>query len=504
MKRLVASSLFLLLAPLTAMASYDDSMGEFNSYAPPAWLLSPPAKPAQARAPAAALNIPDPVVPQTPPFLTPDPARLVELAGVAKIDEATAALLVKTLELADLELLALLRSPRIRAAQDEASATLENLGIARSLSETLNAYGALTDSAMPPVGAVMKEPDSYPYPGVAALRGTVAALESAVSQEKVEAEKAAVLTEVRRAWWELRYLVEAKRISEASLTFLKAIEQAAGSRYETGMGGLGEVASISAEVEKTREELITLSAMRRAREDSLLSMLALPAGLILAEPDARTSPPPSIPEVKLLQASARKANPGLRAMRRDLTRMEAMIAMNEAMSFAPYDQGTTAFDNNLTVRVGSGAMEPAFATSPPSSEGTGAPSRAWFSAEAGFIKQTKVRLVAAKKSLEAEEFATDAMVSDLWTSYDQAKRQESLFRERVKEFARLAFESNLGVYQSGQGSFTMVVENYRSWLEASLGIAKNLSDMGIYQAQLEKLTGKSPLSQKAEGLEQGK
>lgn len=503
-----AKSLALLftLIPLAASAGYREALEEVDSYSPPAWLsVQPQAEAAaspQTRTRLAEGEYAPP--PAAAPFFTPDENFLAALKGVFDDETSLLAHLGARLDPGELRVIALKRSPRILAALADAQSARDSMGIARSLSETLRAYGPFTDSSMPGVGALMKEGDSYPFPGVASLRASVAAIEARLADEKAQGEVASVLSELSALWWKLRFVAYAASIGEERLALLRSLEQSAGARYASGEGMMGELAMIRSEVEMAREELVSLARERRAMEDSLLSLLALPGGAPLASPERGVKPPEVGADVARLAAAARESNRDIAQMRLDVTRMETMVAMGEAMNYAQPDLGGTLFENRTAAQVGTMAMEPAFNATPAASEGEGAPRRAQSAQEYGYLAQTKKRLAGAKSALAAEEYATDAMVREAWTGWDEGRRSRILYRERVGEYARLALDTTLSAYRTGNVTFPMVLAAYRSWLEAVTAAEEAATRMGMSAAELEKLIGTSPLPTEARGMENTK
>lgn len=496
MKTRIALISLAALLPATVLAGYDEAKKAFDGYAPPAWLTQSPEVAAQpAKAPAAPVVLEDSSKIVAPEFFTPDSAKTGELAIIAGDASRVAALLAERLALPEVEILALARNPEIAAAKAEVAARRVGFSIAASLSETLRAYEAYTSSSMGEVGGLMKEPSGYPYPGVATLRGAVIKADVAQGEEKVEEAKARVLAKARAAFHELSYLVGALAIEERRLDLLGTLVSVAETRYSTGQGMLSEVPMLKSEIEKSREMLVTLAGERGMRESALLSLLALAQSSKLAAPSLFDGAV-EIPALPELLALARERNQAYRAMKSDTLRMESMVTMGEAMSFGRPGDTTTALEVNPTaLSASSSGMGGAAGASlaPTAAQGVANPKGATFSAGADYQLQTKRRLAAAQKALEGEANALDAMVYEAWFKFDKASREEALYRDRVSEYAKLAFEINSSAYRNGAAEFTQVFASYREWLDAALAAEKSRSEKLAALAELETLVGVSPL-----------
>lgn len=506
MRKTCAALALLSLVSPQAFAGYDDSSKEFEDYAPPAWLFE--AAPATS---SPAVPVPVPRVeaaplasPEVRPFFTPDEAGFKLLTGLAKDGQALEKRLAEKTSLKDLEILALSGNPLLAAKAREVEAARNSLSITRALNENLKSYQSYTASSMPEAGGVMKEPASYPYPGVGSLRSNVALLEEARAREELEAAKAEILTKVRLAYWELAYVEKAAETVAKTLAVMENLASAVGSRYSAGEGMLGEVAAMKIEIEKMREEEVSLGLERKMWEANLSALLALPASTGFGPVDGVAAPPANLPGLEVLRAAARSENLGVRSMKRNIARMEEMLSMSEAMTFARPEQGLSTFDNNPAAQAGSMAMEDAFPLSATASEGVGTPKRVGFSADNAYVIQTRNRLAAERELLKAEEFTLDGMVREAWTGFDAARRGEALYRERVGALAEFAFDAGVRTYQAGTASFSFVLDSYRVWLGASLERERNYAQMGKAAAELEKLTGRSPLAATSADIAGGK
>lgn len=497
LKPLLAS--LLLIYATGAHAGYAEAKKEFDLYAPPAaWRHAVETENARAAVPPSEADRSPVNVPATESFLVPDPALLQTLSGAAEDAGTAKKIIAERLVLADLETLTLLRNPAIRSAEEKLKAAREAISITRSLNETLKAYNSFTSGSMPDAGAVMGDPPSYPYPGAAALRGEIALLEVRKAMEELEGAKAGAVTEIRKAYWEMRYHRAAWLTAEKALLLIRNLTAAAEARYRAGQGSLSEVARLKAKVEEAANTLADLSEERRPWIAKFASLLGLPADVALAYPDMELKPPALTPGAAALTASAREGNRELRAMRLDIARMETMVAMAGLMTYERPESGLSAVNDKPALTLGAAAMAKPFETSAKAGELTGTPKRPAFSYDNAYIAQTMRVLAGAREELAAREWEQEAAIRGFIYQHSAARRAEVLYRERVAELASVAFDTDLAKYQTGELTLPMVLDSFNQWLDAVLTAERKRTEMGIAAAELEKINGRSPVTGFAE------
>ncbi|MHB8765843.1 MAG: TolC family protein [Deferrisomatales bacterium] len=506
--------LTLVLAAAPALAGYRDATERIEAYEPPALYRFYAAPAAEAPAPLppsdddfkaqvsrvlaagaawqAALEEPG----EDGRFLRPDPERLARLGPAAADPSRAAQVLAGPIDLADLETLAVLRSPRVLAAESSFRAALEAYGQVANLDELLRRYSAFTEGLMTGVGGMAGAPPAarFPFPGVLALKGQIAGQEAALARERLEEARAAAVTEARTAWWELRYVDGARAVTASMLDLLKHLDGAAAARYQAGDANFQDVVRVRIAIETTREELATVGEERRNVEARLRAALELPpatpVGATAPREPARQAPP-----ADALLRLALEHRQELRAMRAEVGVMERMIEMAETMILPPYTLNLSLFEDRAIAQVGTMPMEATFPTAVAAAEGAGLPRMPWFGANDAYLRETRQRLEAARRELRGAEADTGLMVREAWFRQDRARREADLYGSRVAELSQLALEAATRGYQAGAVAFADVIESYREWLDAMLLAERKRADLGIARAELERAVGTAELGQ---------
>ncbi|MBI5967275.1 MAG: hypothetical protein HY882_05405, partial [Deltaproteobacteria bacterium] len=109
-------------------------------------------------------------------FYRPEPSRLKELRPAATDLSTAEAVLARGFSLQDLEILALVRNPGVKAAERTLRASIEAYSQVWNLDEILRQYTAFTEDLMTGVGPMVGEETiemKFPFPGVLALKGEI-------------------------------------------------------------------------------------------------------------------------------------------------------------------------------------------------------------------------------------------------------------------------------------------------------------------------------------------
>jgi cobalt-zinc-cadmium efflux system outer membrane protein len=430
-------------------------------------------------------------------FLVPDPDRIERLKAAAADAGAAQKALSDGFLLEDLEALALLRSPPVQAKEAEFRAALESYGQVANLDEILRQYSAFTASLMTGVGP-MQDSEAvalkFPFPGVLALKGEVATQESKAAWETLEAARRGAVTAARKAYWELVYIRRGRELTSQMLDLLDHLKAAASARYEAGQTNFQDVIKVGIERERAKEELATLGEEQRNAEAVLRALLNLPPEAPVGAPAPR-DPRGSLPRLHSLYPVALERRQELRAMRAEIGKMERMLEMAETMVYPGFSLNLSLYERDEISRVGTpGGMAgtpESFPTSTTASTGAGLPKMPWYGANDAYLRETRKRLDALRKSLQGEEAATALGVREAWFRLDKARREENLYGDRIVILAEAALEASTRGYSAGTVAFSDVIGSYTGWFEANLARERSRSDLGVARAELQEALGTS-------------
>jgi outer membrane protein TolC len=425
-------------------------------------------------------------------FYEPDPARFHALLPAAKDPSWAGEFLAKGFTLEDLEILALLRNPGVKSAEQNLRASIEAYSQVSNLDEILRQYTAFTKDLMAGIGPMTGEGESmelkFPFPGVLALKGEVVTQEVKASREREVMARRMAITQVRQAYWNLLYTIRAEKITADMLTLLSHLESVAKTRYETGGTSFQDLIKVSIERDKMGEELKTIVEQQSNWKVKILEILDLPPGSKVGSPSART-PPSEIPPLDLLYSAALEKRQELREMRAMIGKMERMIEMAETMIYPPYSLGLSHFQNETIAQTGTMRMKEPFPLKTAASTGAGLPRNPWFGTNDAYLRETREKLAALREELKKTEDETFFKVREAWFRLDRAKREEALYAQRVVNLSQASLEVSTRAYETANVSFADVIMSYTGWLSDNMALAMKRSEMGMAQADLEEVLG---------------
>ena len=214
-----------------------------------------------------------------------------------------------------METLALIRNPRIQAARDNVRAAIDTYSQVTALDDILRQYSAFTAEMMTEVGPMAGKESmgtQFPFPGVLSLKGEIVNQSVREAFQQLEIAEKTAVTEARRAYWNLLYLVKAEKISREVLDLYRDLERVAASRYETGGTSYQDVIKVRIRREILEEDLKTLVERNQNVKAAILALLNLPPEGRLSRPKDRNPPEAVPPPERPLWAGA-PASPGTEA-----------------------------------------------------------------------------------------------------------------------------------------------------------------------------------------------
>lgn len=422
-----------------------------------------------------------------------DPALFANLLELSKDNQAVQGRIQDRVVLKDIQILAALRNPAIRAAQKSVRADIESFNQVMSLDENLRQYSAFTESLTNKVGpAKMQESIAfkYPYPGLTSLKGQIINHQAAISVQKMEIVTKEVITNIRKAYWNFVYIHTSQTITMETIDALVRLKDVATALYKSGKTSFQDVIKVNIKIAILKEELQTLEVQKKNIGIKILELLNLPPGTVVGRPvNQSVSKEIGLPQD--LYALARIQRQELKVLKTAVSKTEKMIEMAESMIFAPFTLNLSVYEDQAVQMVGTDAGKAAFPEKTMASMKNSRPIQAWVGLDDPWLNQTKQKLLGLKQTLIKEENATDSLVQEAWVDVDKNKRELKLYESLILSLSKSALDVSTREYESGSTPFSEAINSYTSWLNVKLSIAKKQKDMGIAIAKLELIIGKS-------------
>ena len=497
----------LLLFVSQTHATYRDMKQQIETYSPPAYFLDLTQPPQEREEPSRgsefatdrqkieeikskwqkSLSSAD----RGPVFFRPDDQLLRSLRPAGFDSQAAGDALRGKFTLATLETLALLRSPRVKAAENRLRASFEAFSQVQNLDEILRQYTAFTEGLKTGIGPMKgKDPVAmkFPFPGVLSLKGQIANQEVKAAREDLETARRDTVTAARIVYSNLLFTHKAQKIMAETIGLLRDLEAVATSRYETGRTSFQDVVRIRIKREILVEELITLREKQRNLESKIHEILYLARDIKLGFPKA-VRPVGEIPTQQTLSKIAHEHRQELRRLRARVGKMERMIEMAETMVLPRYTLNLSLYEDEAVTKVGSAATKNTFPTSIEVSRGAGLPKMPWYGFEDAYLRETRQKLNGLRQDLKQAEAATADRVRVSWFEVDRSRREMFLFSDKVVNLSKSALDVTTRGYESGNVLFADVIASYTLWLDANLSLARQQRNFGVAWAELEQTVG---------------
>jgi len=194
--------------------------------------------------------------------------------------------------LEDLVQYALVRNPGLLAAFERWRAAAERVPQAEALPAprlTLADYLAEVETRVGPMRARIGLAQPFPWFGKRGAAASAAEHLARAAGSEVDAQRLALVSRVRKAWYELGWLGQAIEITERHRELLLRWEDVARSQFESGRGSLADVIRAQVELGKLENRVQALRDLRRPTAARLNAALGREADAVLPTPPAGPS-----------------------------------------------------------------------------------------------------------------------------------------------------------------------------------------------------------------------
>ncbi len=413
------------------------------------------------------------------------------LKTISKDSNAVLKQIQDKLILKEIEAMAAFRNPSILSAQSKIAAEIQSFNQVMALDENLRQYTAFSNALNLKTGPLkMKEATrlKYPYPGISALKGQIVNLQVKILTQKLDITRNQVITDMRKAFWQLVFIDTSKTITAETLEALDRLKNVATTLYKSGKVSFQDVIKINIKIAVLKENLVTLGTQRTNVEIKILELLNIPDQKNLGKPQL-VNFYKKIETPDAIYLIAKDHRPELKRIRATITKTEKMVQMAEAMIQSPYSLNLSLNENKAVKTVGSDAEQMSFPEKTMAAMKNGLPAGAWYGINDPWLKGTKKKLNSLKQSLISAENTTKRMVQEAWFKVDKSHRERLLYEMQILDLSTSALKVSTREYESGAIPFSQAIGSYTDWLKIRLTIAKKQMDLKTGISTLEQLTG---------------
>jgi outer membrane protein TolC len=442
----------------------------------------------------------EPAVPEQPDptseyrgLLEVTPQRLDALRTIAGDESALGALLATPVSRTDLEGLAYLRSPEVRAARDRLAAARTHYRQSADLKDLVALYRSFLREARTRVGPERSRRATEsiaPYPNIDALSGELVEKGVATAFEELRRTIRDAVAYAERAHADAVRLAAARGVVKKDVELHRSLVKVLRARLEAGTATQAALFAFQARLEALKTELEILDEQKaavRARWNRILRR-SENAPIHLAVTATR---PDGVPAADRVRTLALEEQQSLRIATLRADRQAIAVRLAETMTFPRLDLGTSRFERE---RFGeAGAQRSAVFPAP----GRASPPRRDFGVREAQVTELRARKQAADQERIAARDRTQAEARTALFALDAAERRWRTHSVELVPLAERAFVTTRGSYEGNRAGYIELLDSDRRLLEARLGQIDARRDYSHARAQLLKAVGvRTPLERK--------
>jgi cobalt-zinc-cadmium efflux system outer membrane protein len=321
-----------------------------------------------------------------------------------------------------------------------------------------------------------------PFPGKLSARGRIAEDAVRMALATLADTRIATVAQVQKAYYSY-YLADASiQITRQSEQFLQQIHAVAGARYEAGTATQQDVLRAEVELYGLQNDLITLEQQRATAQALLDTLMNRSADAPLPAPRAFEL---AQVEWKLPQAmqQAAKSNPRLTRLQAQIERDLETVKLARLNYFPDLTLGSTytfiSASGISPVRTGDDAWNLAFGLNLP----------IWWQRLRARVLEGNAQTLASVDEYNDLRNRLFFELQDTLVKIDTQYRQALLLRDLIVPRAWQTVTVSTSSYQAGTLEFTALIDNWRKWLDFSLGYHRALAELEQRFADLQQLIG---------------
>ena len=389
-------------------------------------------------------------------------------------------------------------NPDLKSAREKIRAVLEQYPQAAYLENVLRQYNAFTkqlDTKVGPIHHKEMMAMKFPFPGTLALKGQIITEDVLIAQKAFEIALRDLVTEIRLAYYDYLFVVEAAHINEENQKLLEQMIAIAQTKFRVGQGKYSNVIMAQVELSKLAETIITLEQQRETIIARLNTLLNTSADLPLGSPVPVEEERVTLTLADLYRLAVEKRQE-IQKQKLAISKMSLVVEMAKQMTYPDPTLGASYFENRAMADLKHTQQMPmTFSTR----RTLNPANTAWFGHRNSYIHEMDVKIKAMAHKIEAFESNLRFVVKKHHFGMETANRSIRLYRQTLLPQARQALDAANTAYQAAQIDFLSFLDAQRTLLKLKVEEQQALRDYRQHLAQLEQAVGvmlpKQPLTQ---------
>ena len=316
-----------------------------------------------------------------------------------------------------------------------------------------------------------------PYPGKLRLRGEIAQKDADATQQKYESVRRAVLVAVKMAYFQLGYLAKRQKILDEDAQLLQQVEQAAESRYRSGLGNQQDVLQAQLERTKLLRE-INMNQLEQGKLQAELKNLLNRSQTSTDIETAELSESTPVYNFDQLLAEAKASNPELAGMQKMVEREGLQIDLAKKDFYPDFNvqgmwQRTDPSQFRAYYQFTVGMRIPIYRSRRQRPE----------------LTQAEADRDRAKSEFEMQSQQTAFQLRQQFLTAEKSAELLKIYREGLIPQARAELQAGMAAYQSNRQDFQALLASFLDVLKLDEEYWQTLSEHETVLAQMEELTG---------------
>lgn len=381
---------------------------------------------------------------------------------------------------------AALNNHGLEAAFNRWKAALERIPQVKALPDPRFTYGYFIQAVETRVGPQRQRfslSQAFPWFEKLQLRGNRAAQAANAEKERYEAEKLKLFYQVKNAYYEYYYLMQAIAVTGENLELMNHLQNVALSKYAAGTASYADVTKAQVELGKLEERLRALRDLRVPVSAKLSAALNRPAGEPLPWPSRPVEEKTTLSDEQLTER-LKSENPSLKALGFKVERERQGIELAQKAYYPDFTLGMEVIDTGsaATPGVEDSGKDPIIA-----SVSINLP--IWFQKYSAGEREARDLYTAAEGERQDRE---NLLIADLKAAlyyFRDAERKMDLYRNALIPKAQQSLNVATQGFEAGTTSFLDLIDAERSLLEFQLSYERAFANRAQRLAELEMLAG---------------
>ncbi len=323
----------------------------------------------------------------------------------------------------------------------------------------------------------------FPSPGKRGLAGDRASIQAEAARLRIEIAVRDTITDIKTSYAELQYLQTAMTLTRRHREFARRLADISVRDYAAGSATFLDLASAQSQLAQIEYDLMTLEELRRTEEARINSLIGRdPETPVAAEPQTDSSPRDvRLEELhKLLKTGRQETmlnelSERIGAVDVSLSHKADMPDLNVGVI---YDTPGKFADPMMRSKVRNTWAFTLEMNLPVYRRNNAAAKR-----------EAEHRLAAARLRTARGLDSSRAELADAYFRMRTSARLLALYRDTLAPQAHKAVETAETLYNSGETTFSSLIEVQSVWLNFNLALARARADLARNTASVERLTG---------------